>query len=117
MGSFLQDISYLGALQGVTAGPSDRNARVLAIVHSPIPCMESLVPKCSATVITVLRVMSAGYGVAPYTMPKKGQGPVAVKDGEKPEPLFTLNHNGDNGPTLNLWSYVSKGMNRYVNPV
>ena len=109
---FVQDVSYLGAMQSVTPGARDRYARCLAIVHTAVPCKEELVGvKSTAVPITILRIMSEGFSVAPFAMPKKGQSVAPPKDGERAEPLFRMN-TGKQPPELEVWSYVSKGMNR-----
>jgi hypothetical protein len=113
MSSFLNDVSYLGPLQGIGAGPKDRWSRVLAIVHSPVPCKEEFVStKCAAVPITIVRILDAGFSSAPYTAAKKGSAP-APQTGVKPEPLFRVT-NSKSTPELDVWSYVSKGMNRGV---
>ncbi|KAJ1467814.1 hypothetical protein T484DRAFT_1755594 [Baffinella frigidus] len=112
MAMFVKDVAYLGSLQGVCAGPRDRYARVLAVVHAPVPCKEELVgSKCIAVPITIVKVLSDGYSVAPYAMAKKGQSAPPPKEGEKAEPLFRMDTT-KSPPELEVWSYVSKGMNR-----
>jgi hypothetical protein len=109
---FVKDMAYMGALQGLSASPKDRYARVLAVVHSPVPCKEELVgTKSTAVPITIVRVLSDGYSVAPYAMAKKGQAAPPPKEGEKAEPLFRMDTT-KSPPELEVWSYVSKGMNR-----
>jgi len=109
---FVQDVSYLGAMQSIAPGARDRYARCLAIVHAAVPCKEELVgTKSTAVPITILRVLSDGFSVAPYAMPKKGQSAAPPKDGERAEPLFRMNTTRQ-PPELEVWTYVSKGMNR-----
>jgi hypothetical protein len=109
---FVEDVSYLGAMQSITPGARDRYARCLAVVHTAVPCKEELVGvKSTAVPITILRIMSDGFSVAPFAMPKKGQSAPPPKDGERAEPLFRMN-TGRQPPELEVWSYVSKGMNR-----
>ncbi|KAJ1467025.1 hypothetical protein T484DRAFT_3632002 [Baffinella frigidus] len=112
MAMFVKDMSYLGPLQGVSTGPRDRFARVLAIVHAPVPCKEELVgSKSTAVPCTIIRPLGEGFSVAPYAMAKKGQTAPPPKDGEKPEPLFRMD-NTTSPPGIDVWSYISKGMNR-----
>jgi hypothetical protein len=109
---FVQDVSYLGAMQSIAPGARDRYARCLAVVHAAVPCKEELVgAKSTAVPITLLRVLSDGFSVAPFAMPKKGQSAAPLKDGERAEPLFRMN-TATQPPELEVWSYVSKGMNR-----
>ena len=109
---FVQDVSYLGAMQSIPPGARDRYARCLAFVHTAVPCKEELVGvKSVAVPITILRIMSDGFSVAPYAMAKKGQSAAPPKDGERAEPLFHMN-TGKQPAELAVWSYVSKGMNR-----
>ena len=114
MDTFVEAVSYLGPLQTVSAGQRDKNARVLALIHNAVPCRESLLVegKTVAVPITVLKVLSAGFGVAPFALAKKGSGtPAPMKDGETMEPLFQMVTDMDNGgPSLvNMWSYTAKG--------
>ena len=103
----------MGVLQSVTAGQRDRNARVLAVVHAPIPCREELLvnSKTAAIPITILKVLSAGFACSPFVGAKPGQKAPPVKEGETPEPMFELVNDPETNepPTLKLWSYVSKG--------
>jgi hypothetical protein len=114
MSSFISDMSHLGALQSVTAGQRDRNARVLALVHAPVPCKEELLvnSKTTAVPITILKVLSAGFSCSPFVGGKPGQKAPPPKEGEIAEPMFELVNNmeTDEPPTLKLWSYVSKGI-------
>jgi hypothetical protein len=49
MASFVKDCADLGALQSIQMGVKDRFARVLAVVHTAVPCKEELVgSKCTA---------------------------------------------------------------------
>jgi len=114
MSSFVQDMSHLGVLQSVTAGQRDRNARVLAIVHAPIPCKEELLinSKTSAIPITILKVLSAGFSCSPFVGAKPGQKALPA-EGEVVEPMFELVNNmeTDEPPTLTPWVRIlgSKG--------
>ena len=92
-------MSYQGPLQGVSAGTRDRNSRVLAMVHAAIPCKEELLVtgKTTAVPVTILKVLSAGFGQAPYVMAKPGQRPTPLKDGEKAENLFNIVNDIENG--------------------
>jgi hypothetical protein len=113
MSSFILDMSHLGVLQSVTAGQRDRNARVLAVVHAPVPCKEELLvnSKTTAVPITILKVLSAGFSCSPFVGAKPGQKAPPVKEGETPEPMFELVNDTETNepPNLKLWSYVSKG--------
>jgi len=114
MTSFLNNVSDLSALQGVMPGVTDKNARVLALVHVAVPCRAELLgepAKCFAIPITILEVLRAGFAVAPYTMPKKGCGPVALKAGEVTENLFHLN-TLVSPAELEVLSYEGRGLNR-----
>lgn len=111
MGSFVKDVSYMGPLQGVCAGPRDRYSKCLAIVHAAVPCKEELVgTKSTAIPVTIVKFLSEGFSSAPYTMAKKGAAP-PPQNGVKSEPLFHLD-TSKNPSELGVWSYVSKGMNR-----
>ena len=114
MSSFLNNVSDLSALQGVMPGVTDKNARVLALVHVAVPCRAELLgdpARCFAIPITVLEVLRAGFAVAPYTMPKKGGGPVPLKAGEVAECLFRLN-TLVSPAELEVLSYEGRGLNR-----
>jgi hypothetical protein len=114
MAGFVKDMSYLGPLTGIQSGPKDRYAKVLAIVHNAVPCREDLVgTKSSAVAITILRVLGAGFSTAPYTAAQKGKPAVQPKDGETLEPLFRFD-SSVSPPELEVWSYLSKGMNRGI---
>ena len=109
MNSFIDSVSYLGPLQSVGAGQRDKNARVLAIVHAVVPCKEELlvVGKTTAVPITILKILSPGFGIAPFAMNKKpNSGPAPLKDGEVAEPLFQIVNDIENNEpsSLNLWS-------------
>jgi hypothetical protein len=107
---FVKDLAYLGSLQGISAGPRDRFAKVLAIVHAAVPCREELVAsKACAIPVTIIRILGEGFSVAPYTMPKKGQTAAPPKDGEKAEPLFRMD-TSKSPPEVDVWSYISRGM-------
>jgi hypothetical protein len=111
MAGFLKDVEYMGAMQGISAGPRDRYARCLAIVHAAVPCREDLVGvKSTAVPITIVRVLSDGFSSAPYVMAKKGAAPPPPSL-IKPDPLFRTDMT-TTPPSLDVWSYVSKGMNR-----
>jgi hypothetical protein len=117
MGSFMQDIAYLGSLQAVGSTGSNKNARIYAMPHCDIPCKPGLITegKCVAIPMTIMEINSnsKGFGVAPYSMPKPGQRAPPPSDGEKPLPLFeTVHHTDGSPPSMNVWSYISKGMNR-----
>ena len=114
MDSFVEAVSYLGPLQSVSAGQRDKNARVLALIHNSVPCREGLLieGKTVAVPITVLKVLSGGFGIAPFAMQKnKSAGPAPLKDGELAEPLFQMVTDMDNGgpSSVNMWSYTAKG--------
>ena len=114
MDTFVEAVSYLGPLQSVSAGQRDKNARVLALIHNAVPCRESLLieGKTVAVPITVLKVLSAGYGIAPFALAKKGSSaPMALRDGEVAEPLFQMVSDIENGnpSSVNMWSYTAKG--------
>ena len=119
MSTFISDMAYQGSLQSVTSGNRDRNARVLAIVHAAVPCKEELLVsgKTTAIPVTILKVLSAGFSQAPYTAAKKGSGPTPAKEGERFENLFNLihDHEKDTGPSLDLYSYVSKSKPLTIN--
>ena len=80
----------MGVLQSVTAGQRDRNARVLAVVHAPVPRKEELLinSKTTAVPITILKVLSAGFACSPFVGAKPGHKAPPVKEGETPEPMF-----------------------------
>ena len=104
----------MGPLQSVPAGQRDKNARVLALVHNAVPCRESfsIEGKTTAVPITVLKVLSAGFGIAPFALAKKGSSaPAALRDGETAEPLFQMVNDIENGgpSSVNMWSYTAKG--------
>jgi hypothetical protein len=114
MAMFVKDMAYLGPLQGMSCGPRDRFARVLAVVHAPVPCKEELCgTKSSAVPCTILLPMSPGFSSAPFTQPKKGQAAAPPKDGEPILPLFAMD-NSTSPPEIDVWSYISKGMNRGI---
>jgi hypothetical protein len=113
MSSFVNDITDLGPLQSLQMGVKDRFARALVVVHSAVPCKEELVAtKCIAVTCTIVALLTDGYSVAPYAQAKKGStGNGALKDGERAEPLFVMD-NSKTPSQLDVYSYVSKGMNR-----
>ena len=100
----------------MSPGNKDKNCRVLAMVHADVPCNESLLVtgKTTAIPITVLKVLSAGFGMAPYSMAKPGARPNPIKADETAEPLFKMINDieTDGPPSMELWSYIGKGMNR-----
>ena len=87
-GGFMSDMSYQGSLAGINPGQRDKNARVLAMVHTDVPCREDLLvdQKTVAVPITVLRNLSGGFAQAPYATAKPGQRPAPLKDGLQPRP-------------------------------
>ena len=82
----MSDMSYQGCLAGINPGQRDKNARVLAMIHTAVPCKEELLVsgKTTAIPITVLRNLSGGYAQAPYATAKPGQRPAPLKDGSQP---------------------------------
>ena len=90
--SFISDMSYQGCLQSIAPGNRDKNCKVLAMIHADVPCNESLLVagKTLAVPITVLKVLSAGFGMAPYTAAKPGARAGPMKEGEIAEPMFKM---------------------------
>ena len=85
-------MSYQGCLQSISPGNKDKNCRVLAMAHADVPCSESLLVSCKTTAvpITVLKVLSTGFGCNPYTMAKPGARPTPLNEGEVAEPMFKM---------------------------
>lgn len=107
----MSDVSYMGPLQGITAGPKDRFARCLAMVHAAVPCKAELVgSKSTAVPITIIRFLDTGFSSAPYVPQKKGSA-VPAANQVKTEPLFRMDTSKIT-PELEVWSYVSKGTSR-----
>ena len=104
----------MGPLQGLSSGSRERFAKVLAIVHTAVPCKEELVgSKAWPVVLTIIRVQDTGYSVAPFTMGKPGQAAPKPKDGERALPLYEMD-TSTSPASLKVWSYVGKGMNRGI---